>query len=254
MVDPDLISPIQADRITTPDVLRIQLGDMHVLDDNVLGPVGQTKPLASKNASTSNPDDGLVRSNRQALDPGLVVRALGLGIRPAPIRTASVDGILARLAARIRLGNAAFAVGASVLRPDEIELLVDEDHTRRVIAQPGFQFRQILGCSRTGITSTGGATSKAKCCALYACCSSVCAEQSRCDEKRAKNHIQLGVGETKDYSNPGNRKRKKKTDEFNCWSRKGTQSGALLIYPDCVTRHINLERTAAESNIHACRM
>jgi hypothetical protein len=36
-VDPDHVGTIDGDGITTPDVVRVQLGDLDVLDDDVVG-------------------------------------------------------------------------------------------------------------------------------------------------------------------------------------------------------------------------
>lgn len=57
MVDPDLVSAVQSDSITTPDILRVQFGDVNVLNDDIADAVGQTQPLAPDDTSTANADD-----------------------------------------------------------------------------------------------------------------------------------------------------------------------------------------------------
>src|SRR5699024_8480459 len=83
-----------------------------------------------------------------------------------PVRTVSLDGILAGAAAAVRVRDAALAVVAGVLSAEEVELLVDKNHTGGVVAQPALQLGNITGGGRACITTTGGATGKAKCGAL----------------------------------------------------------------------------------------
>lgn len=46
VVDPDEVGAVQSDGITTPDVLRVQVGDPNVLDDDVRSTALDVKTLA----------------------------------------------------------------------------------------------------------------------------------------------------------------------------------------------------------------
>lgn len=49
MIDPDKVSTVKSDCISTPDVLRVEFGDVDVLNDDVLGSVGDAQALATDN-------------------------------------------------------------------------------------------------------------------------------------------------------------------------------------------------------------
>ena len=191
VVNPDLVGAIQGDSITTPDVLRVELRNVNVLDDDILHAAGQTQTLAAKDTSTTNTDDGLVRSNRQALETGFVVGASGRWVVTAPVGTASLDGILAGAATAVGVWDAAVAILAGVLT-EEVELLVNKDHTGSVVAQPALQFGNVTGGRRARITTTGGTTGKTKCGALDTFSSiGVGAQKSRRGKKRTeKGHFE----------------------------------------------------------------
>lgn len=204
MVDPDLVGAIQGDSITTPDVLRVELRDVDVLDDDILDTASQTQTLAAKDTSATNTDDGLVRSNRQALETGFVVGASGRWVVTAPVGTASLDGILAGAATAVGVWDAAVAILAGVLT-EEVELLVNKDHTGSVVAQPALQFGNVTGGRRARITTTGGTTGKTKCGALDTFSSiGVGAQKSRRGKKRTEK------GHFEEFSESSQRKRKTK--------------------------------------------
>lgn len=136
MVDPDHVGPIQSDSITTPDILRIQFGDVNVLDDDIADAVGQAQSLAPNDTSSANADDGLVGGNIDALDRRLVVGTGGYRVAAAPIGRVEVDGILASATTRVGLGDTALAVGAFALTAEIVELFVNQNHARRVVRQP----------------------------------------------------------------------------------------------------------------------
>lgn len=114
VVNPDLVGAIQTDSITTPDVLRVELRDVDVLDDDILSTAGQAQTLAANDTGAANTDNGLVRSNCQALETGFVVGASGRRVVTAPVEV-GLDSVLAGAAAGVGVGDTALAVVTGVL-------------------------------------------------------------------------------------------------------------------------------------------
>lgn len=196
VVNPDLVGAIQGDSITTPDVLWVELCDVDVLDDDVLGTAGQTQALAAKDTSATNTNDGLVRSNSQALETSIVIGASGCWVVAAPVGAVSLDGILAGAATAVGIRDAALAVVAGVFSAEEVELFFNKDHPGSVVAQPALQFSNVTGGGRACITTTGGATSKAKSGALDTFSTGVGTQKSRRGKKGTEK------GHLKEFSEP----------------------------------------------------
>lgn len=91
VVDPDHVGTSDRDSITTPDVLGVDLGEVDVLDDNVLDTVGNVHALALDNTSRSLADQRLVGLDLDSIPASLVVgqgadsRGAGLVVL-APLR------------------------------------------------------------------------------------------------------------------------------------------------------------------------
>lgn len=60
VVDPDQVGAGEGDGIAAPDILRVQLSEVHVLDDDVLGTVRKTDSFAADYAFGAFADDALV--------------------------------------------------------------------------------------------------------------------------------------------------------------------------------------------------
>ena len=60
MIDPNVVCSSQSNRVTTPDVLRVELGDVNVLDNHILDAVGQPDALALDDTFRTRADDRLV--------------------------------------------------------------------------------------------------------------------------------------------------------------------------------------------------
>lgn len=73
MVDPNQVSSSERDSIATPNVLRIKLSDVHVLDDNILCTIGDPQPLSTDDAGFSNANNGLVRLDVYVACAGFIV-------------------------------------------------------------------------------------------------------------------------------------------------------------------------------------
>lgn len=99
VVDPYEVRAVNSDGITTPDVLRVELRDVDVLDDDVLGAVGNSETLSAKDTLGANADNALVGAYSETADTSLVVShrdaldaSASISVR-AP--TGMVDSILA---------------------------------------------------------------------------------------------------------------------------------------------------------------
>lgn len=85
---------------------------MNVLNDDVANAVDQTKALATDDTGTAHADDRLVRGDSDTLNGSLVIGAGSGRVATAPARRIQIDGILARAATGVGIGDAALAVGA----------------------------------------------------------------------------------------------------------------------------------------------
>jgi len=86
VVDPHHISTVKSDGITAPNVVRVELGDLDVLDDDVVGAGNNTETLALDHTAAALADDGLLGSNSDAENTSVVVvdaglRGVGLVVR-----------------------------------------------------------------------------------------------------------------------------------------------------------------------------
>ena len=157
MVNPNLVSAIQGDGISTPDELGVQLGDVNVLDDDIANAVLHQQTPAANNTLAANANNRLVGGHGDALQTSLVIGTSGGRVRATPVRV--VNGILTGTATGVGIGNAALAVGTLALAAEVVELLVDEDRTRSTVPEPLGQLGDITGRSSSGIT----AASRARC-------------------------------------------------------------------------------------------
>jgi hypothetical protein len=58
--NPNQISSVESYSVAAPDVLRVELGDVNILDDNVLRSVGNAETLATDHTLATDTDDRLV--------------------------------------------------------------------------------------------------------------------------------------------------------------------------------------------------
>jgi hypothetical protein len=73
MVNPNKICVIKGDSITTPDVLRVKVGNVNVLDNDILGTLCNVEALALDDALASYTDETLVRPNKNGVQCSIVV-------------------------------------------------------------------------------------------------------------------------------------------------------------------------------------
>lgn len=154
MVDPDVVGVVEGDGISSPDKLRVELSDVNVLDNDVLG-VDDTETLAADDTLGANTDQRLVGADGDAQNAGLVVLDVDLGgvglVVGAP--AVLVDGELA-LSAGSPGGAAGLAGGA--LGADEADGTVDEDAARGRVAEVLDELSGVLGVDSSGVASAGG--------------------------------------------------------------------------------------------------
>ena len=115
MVNPDLVSTIQRNSITTPDILRVELGNVDVLYDSIANTIHEMQPLITNHASTANTHGRLIRGNIDTLKSRLVVSACRSWVASAPGGRIQVDRILTGTATLVGRRDAAFADGAFTL-------------------------------------------------------------------------------------------------------------------------------------------
>lgn len=60
VIDPDVGDTIEGKGVTSPDVLRVQFGDLDVLNDDVSGALIELETLASDDTGAADTKDSLV--------------------------------------------------------------------------------------------------------------------------------------------------------------------------------------------------
>ena len=60
VINPDAVCASKSDRVTTPDVLRVELSDVDVLNDDIFHPVCEPDALALDDTLRAGADDRLV--------------------------------------------------------------------------------------------------------------------------------------------------------------------------------------------------
>jgi hypothetical protein len=63
VVDPDIICSVQGDSVSAPNVFRVDVGDLNVLEDDVLSPVYDSQAFAFDDTLGAIADDCLVRAD-----------------------------------------------------------------------------------------------------------------------------------------------------------------------------------------------
>lgn len=79
MVDPDEVSVVDGDGVSTPDVLGVDIRDSDILDDDVLCATDDAQTLALDDAGAALADQGFVRVDGDAEHAGVVVADADLG-------------------------------------------------------------------------------------------------------------------------------------------------------------------------------
>lgn len=137
LVDPDHVGTSQRDSITTPDVLRVELSDVDVLDNDVRNTVCHPNSLALDDTVRARANDSLVGGNHDGVESSFVVRNRGrrrIGlVVPAPI--VLVDGGLAASASAPRC-----TTRSGHGRTSEVECLAQQNDARARVSKVRDQF------------------------------------------------------------------------------------------------------------------
>jgi hypothetical protein len=136
VVDPDHVRAGKSNGIAAPDVLRVELGDVNVLDDYVFDAVGEPDTLALDHTFRARADDCLVRGDHDRVETSLIVSdgrggRIGLVVS-TPI--VLVDGGLAAGASSPRC-----ATRSRDTRTSEVECLAQQNDARARISKVGDQ-------------------------------------------------------------------------------------------------------------------
>ena len=73
VVDPDVVCSVQGDGISAPNVFRVDIGDLNVLEDDILSSVYDSQAFAFDDTLGAIADDCLVRANSDSESSGSIV-------------------------------------------------------------------------------------------------------------------------------------------------------------------------------------
>ena len=131
MIDPSIGGAVEGDSITAPNVLRVQVSDLEVLKDHVVGTSGDSEAFAQDNTVSANTENGLIARHHEGVLGRFIVGHLGFRCSfGAPV--VRVDGKLTRRRSPVgsTSGLRGFAFSAS-----EVERLGDDDVQRTLLAK-----------------------------------------------------------------------------------------------------------------------
>lgn len=160
MVDPNHVGVVQSDGITTPDVMRVKVGNVDVLDDDVGSSRDDSETLADDHTSSAGADQGLVGVDGDTQNTGRVIRNAGLGgiglvvVTPA----VQVDG---KLAGGSGAPRGTSGGGGRTLGSGEVEGLGQDNDTRCAVTKVRDQLSRggrVYGSGRTTTGNTLGET------------------------------------------------------------------------------------------------
>lgn len=154
VINPDHVGAVNGDGITTPDVLRVDLGETDILNNDVLDVASHADTLALDDTLAALSNQRLVGLDSDSEHTSLVVGdAANLGsvrlvvVAPAVL----VDGDLASGA-----GSpwAATGRGSLTLSASEVESLGENNDTRRRVTEVADELRSSRGVDRFGAATT----------------------------------------------------------------------------------------------------
>jgi hypothetical protein len=175
VINPDIARSIKSDSITAPNVLRVELANGDVLDDNVGNATSKTQALSKKHATLASTNDGLVALDLDRVESSLVVadinaRSAGLVIgAPVILVNGDLKNIKSALCLRRYVGfdpsylasragavRSTSSLGGSPLSASEVESLRQDDSVRVGRGQVALQ---LLSGSRSDSLSSSTAGS-----------------------------------------------------------------------------------------------
>lgn len=177
MVDPDVAAAIQGNSITTPDILRVELGDVDVLNDYIGHTIRKPEPSASDDTSTAHADDAFVGFNMDGVYSGVIICNSNRRVVTAPV--VGIDG---QLTAGCSTPGSAAGLSGSAFGASEVELPVQDDSEGLF----GFEVPDQLVSRGWGDGRTCGASSCAGCKARSFADDILC-QSSGCDGGKRQN-------------------------------------------------------------------
>ena len=132
MVDPDHVGPCQRNCVTSPDILRVELGDVDVLDDDVGNTVSHPEAFALDDTVRTRAENCLVGGDHDGVETSLVVLDRSGGCIGLVVATpiVFVDGGLAASASAPRCTTRS---GCS--RASEVEFLAQQNDARARVSK-----------------------------------------------------------------------------------------------------------------------
>ena len=202
VVNPDEIGVVDGDGVATPNVFRVKIGDVDVLDDNVGCTADDTETLSLDDTGTALADDGLVGSNDYAERGSVVVRDTDrLGVRlvvSTPV--VLVDGVLTSRSASVGVG-AASSCRSGTLGVEEVKRLGKDNDSGLRVTKVGDQLSVRGRVDWRGRTTS----SNALCEALSSAVNS--------DGCGGLDHCRQGNGKERSILHTEKKKKKKKSKE-----------------------------------------
>jgi len=153
VINPDEVRAINLNGITTPNVLRVELSDVDVLNDDVLGTL-DVQTLTLDNTVGTDTNNGLVRVDSNRVQASLIVGNISLGALSLVV-VAPVILVDSKLATSTSTPRSAALLGGGSLGTGEVELLVEEDDAGGAVTEHGDQLVGGLGVGTLGVASTG---------------------------------------------------------------------------------------------------
>lgn len=135
VVDPDKVSLVQGDGITTPDILRVDVSDSDVLDDDVLGAADDTDTTALNDTGTALANKRLVGVDGDTENTGLVVGDAGHFRGVGLVVVAPVILVYGELATGASTPRSTTRSGFSALSVGKVEGLGKDDNTRLAVTE-----------------------------------------------------------------------------------------------------------------------
>ena len=148
------LTAVDGDGITTPDELRVDLGETDVLDDDVLDAVGHADTLSFDNTLVALTDKRLVGANSDTNNTSLIISDagdLGRGLLVVVAPSVLVDG---NLACGASAPGTATSRGDLTLTASEVEGLGEDNGAGLVITEVANELSVGLGVDRGGAATT----------------------------------------------------------------------------------------------------
>jgi hypothetical protein len=149
MVNPNKIGVIEGNSIAAPDLLRVKVRDMNVLDNNILNTLCDIKALALDNPLASYADETLVRSYENGIQCSIVILDTDLGRVRLIVGTPVIliDGKLTGRSCTI--GSTASGAGRA-FSSSKVKGSVQDNNSGRRVAEIGHELGSCRGVNGSG--------------------------------------------------------------------------------------------------------